>query len=52
VDVYGIWGEKILSEILNEEYKHEFSLGDRPSGVYFIRVTTGNRVEAAKIIKQ
>ena len=52
VDFYGMWGEKILSKILNGEGKHEFSLSDRPSGVYFIRVITDDKSETIKIIKQ
>jgi trimeric autotransporter adhesin len=51
-EVYGMRGEKILSEILIHERKHEFSLYDKPAGVYFIRVITGNKSETAKIIRQ
>ena len=52
VNVYGIMGEKILTAILTGEHKHEFSLSDRPSGVYFIRVITGDKSETLKVIKQ
>jgi hypothetical protein len=52
VDVYGMWGEKVLTEVLNGEHKHEFSLSNRPVGVYFIRVISGDKVETTKIIKQ
>ncbi|NCA77454.1 MAG: T9SS type A sorting domain-containing protein [Alphaproteobacteria bacterium] len=52
LDVYGIWGERIITETLIGERKHEFSLSDRPSGIYFIRVIYGNKAEIAKIIKQ
>ena len=52
VDVYGIWGEKVLTTTLNGERKHEFSLSDKPSGVYFIHVVTGDKTETLKIIKQ
>jgi len=52
VDIYGIWGEKILTETINGERKHEFSLSDKPSGVYFIRIISGNKAETVKIIKQ
>lgn len=51
LDVYGMWGEKLMSEMLNGEPKHEFSLSDRPSGVYFIHVISGNKSETSKIIK-
>lgn len=52
VDVYGIWGEKILSTNINGERKHEFSLSSNPPGMYFIRVTYGNKSETAKIVKK
>ncbi|MCX6278375.1 MAG: T9SS type A sorting domain-containing protein, partial [Bacteroidetes bacterium] len=52
VNVYGIMGEKILTATLTSEHKHAFSLSDRPSGVYFIRVITGDKSETLKIIKQ
>jgi len=52
VDVYGNWGGKVLSKVLSGERKHEFSLLDKPVGVYFIRVVSGDKVETVKIIKQ
>jgi hypothetical protein len=52
VDIYGIWREKVLAETLNGERKHEFSLSDRPTGVYFIRVISGDKAETVKLIKQ
>ncbi|MEI7981722.1 MAG: FISUMP domain-containing protein [Bacteroidota bacterium] len=52
VDVYGMRGERILSEVLKGERKYEFSLSDSPIGVYFIRVITGDKIETVKIIKQ
>ena len=52
VDIYGMWGEKVLSTLLNGERKNEFSLSDKPVGVYFIRVVSGDKAETVKIIKQ
>lgn len=52
VDIYGMWGEKVFTTILNGERKHEFSLSDKPVGVYFIQVINGDKSETAKIIKQ
>jgi len=52
VDVYGIWGEKILTAQLNGERRHEFSISNRSSGVYFVRVITGDKAATLKIIKQ
>ena len=52
VDIYGLWGEKVLTAALIGERKHEFSLSDRPVGIYFIRVVSGDKTETVKIIKQ
>ncbi|MEI7982717.1 MAG: T9SS type A sorting domain-containing protein, partial [Bacteroidota bacterium] len=52
VEVYGIWGKKVLTTTLNGERKHEFSLSDKPTGVYFIRLVSGDKTETLKIIKQ
>ena len=52
VEVYGIAGEKVLTKLLNGQYKHEFSLSDRPVGVYFVRVISGDMAETIKMIKQ
>ena len=52
VDIFGIWGEKVLSKVLTGELKHEFSLSGRPVGVYFIRVVSGDKAETVKLIKQ
>ncbi len=52
VDIYGMCGEKVLTEVLCEQHKHEFSLSDKPNGIYFVRITTGGKAETAKIIKQ
>jgi len=52
VEIYGTWGEKVLSTTLNGERKQELSLSDKPTGVYFIRVVTGEKTETLKIIRQ
>ena len=52
VYVFGIRGEKLHSETLNGERKHEFSLSERTVGVYFIRVVTDGRAETVKLIRQ
>jgi hypothetical protein len=52
VNVYGVCGERVLSGVMNGERKHSYSLAGRPAGVYFIRVTSGNRAGTVKIIKQ
>lgn len=52
VAVYGIQGVQVLTGILSGERKHEFSLSNRPAGIYFIRVISDTNTEIAMIIKQ
>jgi hypothetical protein len=52
VDVFGIRGEKIETAVISSERKHEFSLSNRPPGIYYIRVISGNKATTAKIIKE
>ncbi|HNW77099.1 MAG TPA: T9SS type A sorting domain-containing protein [Bacteroidales bacterium] len=52
VDVYGIWGEKVLSRTITGKGKNTLSLSGKPNGVYFIRIMTDIKAEIVKIIKQ
>ena len=52
VDIFGILGDRILSEDLLMDRKHEFSIIDRPVGVYVIHVTSGVNSETQKIIRR
>ncbi len=52
VDLYGMFGEKVQTEILIGQRKHAFSLSNRPIGIYFISVKSGDQTEALKIIKK
>ena len=51
VEIYNMRGEKILSESLSGETAHEFSLADKPAGVYFIKVVAGETIFTSKLIK-
>ena len=51
VTVYGVRGERVLSEEINGTEKHSFSLTGAPAGLYFVRVVTIEKVETLKIIK-
>ncbi len=51
VEVYSMRGETIHSKQFTGERIHEFSLANKPAGIYFIRVIAGERVETGKIIK-
>jgi PKD-like domain/Secretion system C-terminal sorting domain len=52
VEVFGMRGEEVLTTVLTGERKREFSLSDRPAGIYFIRVISGSKAASTKIIKQ
>ena len=52
VDIFGMWGEKVLTSNLQGEIKQEFSLSDKPAGIYFIRLLCGGKAESLKIIKE
>lgn len=52
VEIMGILGDRILSRSSVDGMKQDFSLSDRPTGVYMIHVTSGNISETQKIIKQ
>ena len=52
VEIYGIRGETVMTEIFSGERRHEFSLSNQPAGLYFIRIISGNMAESGKIIKQ
>jgi hypothetical protein len=51
VEIYGMRGEKVLSEELSGETVHEFSLSDKPAGIYFIKVVAGENMFTSKLIK-
>jgi hypothetical protein len=52
MDIVGVLGESILSKDLLIERKQEFSLIDRPTGMYVVHVTAGVSSRTEKIIKQ
>jgi hypothetical protein len=52
VEIYAMMGDKILAKKLTRDSKHEFSLSGMPTGLYFLRVTSGYRTETVKVIKQ
>ena len=52
IEIYGMQGGKIISEMFNGQLKHQFSLSDHPAGIYIIRMISGNHTETRKIIKQ
>jgi hypothetical protein len=52
IEIYSMKGEKVKSAELKGELTHEFSLSDKPSGIYLIRVTTSNGSFTNRIVKR
>ncbi|MCX6307216.1 MAG: T9SS type A sorting domain-containing protein [Bacteroidetes bacterium] len=52
VEIYTLQGEHLITEELNGESSHVFSLSNQPAGVYFIRVTTETKVKTTSLILQ
>jgi hypothetical protein len=52
VEIFGVLGDRILSEDMMIDRKREFSLIEKPTGVYVVHVTSGIKSESEKIIKK
>ncbi len=50
VEIYGMRGELVLSEILPGDAAHEFSLSGKSAGIYFIKVLAGDRIFTSKLV--
>jgi hypothetical protein len=44
-------GEKLLQKTINGESQFQFSLSDKPVGIYIVHVQSDKRSEIAKVIK-
>jgi hypothetical protein len=51
VEIFGMFGERILKQTVQGERKHGFTIAERPAGVYLIRMISGGNAETVKIIK-
>ena len=51
IEIFGIHGEKLISEQLPDGKKHEFSLSGRPNGIYVVRVMSDSVTGIARVIK-
>jgi hypothetical protein len=52
IEIYGMQGEQVFSKDVHGQIKYDFSLSEKPAGVYFIRVVSGKYAGTSKIIKQ
>jgi hypothetical protein len=52
VEIFGVLGDRILSKDMPIDHKQEFSLTDKPVGVYVVHVTSGEVSKTEKIIKR
>ncbi len=52
IEIYGALGERIMTKDLELQRTQEFSLIDRPVGVYVIHVRSGQKTQTEKIIKK
>jgi hypothetical protein len=52
VEIFGVLGDRIFSKDMMMERKQEFSLAEKPTGVYVVHVTSGLNSETEKIIKK
>jgi hypothetical protein len=50
VDILGMLGKKIVASDLTGVSKKEFSIKGHPAGIYFVRITAGEKVQTVKII--
>jgi hypothetical protein len=51
VNCYSVHGERIMKELLSGSMKYKFSLENRPSGIYIMRVQAGSYIETIKVVK-
>lgn len=51
IDIYGMHGEKVLPSVLTRERKYKLSLSGQPAGIYFVHITSDDKIETLKIIK-
>jgi hypothetical protein len=51
VEVYSMNGEKVLTEKMIGEKKHEFRFSEMPNGLYFIKVVADDYNETIKLVK-
>jgi hypothetical protein len=51
VEVYGMRGERILTEEIIGQSRHEFVFTNVPVGLYFVKIIAGDYIETIKLVK-
>ena len=51
VEVYGMNGNRILTESMTGEKSHEFGFSTIPAGLYFVKIIADDTVETIKLVK-
>ena len=52
LEIYSMLGERMMTESIIGEKKHQFVLGNVPTGIYLVRIIDGEKAETVKLIKQ
>ncbi|MBE0663682.1 MAG: S8 family serine peptidase [Bacteroidales bacterium] len=52
IEVFGMMGERISSEIISGSQNYELNLTPHPAGVYIVRILQGQRMGVERIIKR
>jgi hypothetical protein len=51
IELYSMRGEKLMTESMTFEWKHEFCLPTIPDGLYFVKIVADGYAETIKLIK-
>lgn len=52
IDIYSMKGERIFTSELREGITHKVSIEGRPTGIYILRIISGDQVQTFRIVKQ
>ena len=52
IELFDIRGKRIFSADVPEKSKYQYFIGDKPSGVYVLRIISGSSAEVIKIVRQ
>ena len=52
IEIFGMKGDRIQSKELVGTRRHEFSLEDRPTGIYLVRIVTDEVTKTVRVLKR